>query len=269
MAYKAFMSYSHAADGKLAPALQSAAQRFGKPWYRLRAVRIFRDRTNLAVTPALWPAIEEALAVSEYFVLLASPQAAASPWVEREIAYWVANCSADTILLVLTEGELVWDGSTGDFDSERTTALPPALRGRFQVEPLYIDLRWAQREEDLTLGNLRFRDAVAELAATLQGKSKDSLVGEDVRQRSKALRLAGAAVVSLTVLASLTTWQTLVAREQSRVAEQRQREAESARGTAVASGREAERQRKIAVEQTHAAESQRQIATERQRQAED
>src|SRR5262245_5926485 len=39
--YKAFMSYSHAADGRLAPTLQSALHRFAKPWYRLRALSIF------------------------------------------------------------------------------------------------------------------------------------------------------------------------------------------------------------------------------------
>ena len=35
--YDAFISYSHAADGKLAPNLQDALQRFAKPWYRRRA----------------------------------------------------------------------------------------------------------------------------------------------------------------------------------------------------------------------------------------
>jgi hypothetical protein len=43
MQYAAFLSYSHTADGKLAPALQSALYQFAKPWYRLRAVRVFRD----------------------------------------------------------------------------------------------------------------------------------------------------------------------------------------------------------------------------------
>ena len=33
MAYKAFISYSHAADNRLAPMLQSALQRFAKPFY--------------------------------------------------------------------------------------------------------------------------------------------------------------------------------------------------------------------------------------------
>ena len=58
MLYKAFISYSHAADDRLAPALQSALHSFAKPWYRLRAIRVFRDKTSLSVNPALWPSIE-------------------------------------------------------------------------------------------------------------------------------------------------------------------------------------------------------------------
>jgi hypothetical protein len=86
MPYRAFISYSHAAeDGKLAPALQSALHRFAKPWYRLRALDVFRDETSLSVTPALWPSIEKALSESEYFILMASPKAAASHWVRQEM----------------------------------------------------------------------------------------------------------------------------------------------------------------------------------------
>ena len=48
IAYDAFISYSHAADGKLAPALENALQRFAKPWYRRRALHLFRDQTSLS-----------------------------------------------------------------------------------------------------------------------------------------------------------------------------------------------------------------------------
>jgi hypothetical protein len=41
--YKAFISYSHAADGKLAPALQTALHNFTKPWYRLLQARPSRQ----------------------------------------------------------------------------------------------------------------------------------------------------------------------------------------------------------------------------------
>ena len=52
--YKAFISYSHAADGKLAPALQHGLQNFACPWNQLRAIRVFRDKTGLTTTPGLW-----------------------------------------------------------------------------------------------------------------------------------------------------------------------------------------------------------------------
>src|SRR3954471_467434 len=109
MPYDGFISYSHAADGKLAPALQSALQRFAKPWYRRRALRIFRDQTSLAATPELWPSIQRAIDSTEHFVLLASPEAARSRWVRREIAHWLETKPLAGLLIVLTGGSLLWD----------------------------------------------------------------------------------------------------------------------------------------------------------------
>jgi hypothetical protein len=59
--YDAFISYSHAADGSLAPALQYGLQTLAKPLFQRKALRVFRDQTNLAATPELWPTIEQAL----------------------------------------------------------------------------------------------------------------------------------------------------------------------------------------------------------------
>ena len=73
MAYDAFISYSHGADGKLAPALQAALHRFAKPWWKLRAVNVFRDGTSLAAAHDLSEAIKTALADSRFFIFLASP----------------------------------------------------------------------------------------------------------------------------------------------------------------------------------------------------
>jgi hypothetical protein len=133
--YNGFISYSHAADGKLAPAVQSALHRFARPWYRLRSVWIFRDKTGLAVTPSLWETIQTALADSEYFLLMASPEAAESPWVRKEVEWWITNRSASNLLILLTDGEIRWDSDTSDFDWSHTTALPN-LGGRFSGEPL-------------------------------------------------------------------------------------------------------------------------------------
>jgi hypothetical protein len=63
--YAAFMSYSHALDDVLAPALQASVEQFGREWYRRRALRLFRDTTNLSATPHLWNSIEQALRGSE------------------------------------------------------------------------------------------------------------------------------------------------------------------------------------------------------------
>ena len=137
--YRAFISYSHTADGRLAGNLQRALHRFAKGWFQLRALRTYRDETNLAVTPQLWPTIEAALDESDFFLLLASPESAASKWVEREVQRWVDAGRVDKLLLVVTAGEVSWDDSLGDFDWQRTTSLPPALRGAFGHEPKWVE----------------------------------------------------------------------------------------------------------------------------------
>jgi hypothetical protein len=126
--YKAFISYSHKADSAVAAALQKALRQFARPWYKVRAMRVFRDQTNLALSDRLRSSIEQALDESEYFILLASLQAAQSQWVRREVAHWLSTKSPGTLMIVLTSGEIVWDDAAQDFDWNRTTALPPDLR---------------------------------------------------------------------------------------------------------------------------------------------
>ena len=45
--YSAFISYSHAADSKLALAIKHALHTFTRPWYKLRALNVFLDKENL------------------------------------------------------------------------------------------------------------------------------------------------------------------------------------------------------------------------------
>src|SRR5579872_6900160 len=115
MAYNAFISYCHAADSTVASGLQSGLHSFAKPWYKLRALHIFRDQTNLAVNPALWSSIRDALDQSSFLILLASPEAAASPWVAKECEYWTSKNGTSHLLIVLTAGTLMWDPTSGCF----------------------------------------------------------------------------------------------------------------------------------------------------------
>lgn len=73
LVYDAFISYSHAADDLLAPRLQSGLQRFAKPWWKRRALRVFRDESSLSANPHLWSSITDALDQSGWFVLLWEP----------------------------------------------------------------------------------------------------------------------------------------------------------------------------------------------------
>ena len=213
--YRGFISYSHAADDRLAPALQSGLHRFAKPWYRLRAMRVFRDKTGLAVTPELWGSIEKALADVDYFILLASPQAAQSKWVEQEVDWWLRNRSASHLLIVWTDGELIWDRVTGDFDWSKTTALPRRLEKVFQEEPNFLDLRFAKTNEHLSLRQPKFLEAIASLSATLQGRSLDEIIGEDIRQHRKTMRWLRFAVAGLVGLMIAAGYAAFVARQAS------------------------------------------------------
>jgi WD40 repeat protein len=239
MPFDGFISYSHAADGRLAPAVQRGLHRLARPWHRRRALWIFRDQTGLAVTPGLWSSIQTAMDGSQYFVLLASPEAANSPWVNKEIEHWVATKSPQRILPVLTDGEWRWDNSAGDF-SDDSTAVPDALRGVFAEEPLYLDLRWARDDLHLSLRHARFRDSIAQLAAPMHGVSKDELESEDVRQHRRARRLWSAATATLVVLALVASMTGMMAVRNA--------------GLANASAVEARKQQQIATEQRGSAE---------------
>ena len=211
--YNAFISYSHAADGRLAPALQSGLHRLARPIFRLRALNIFRDHTNLSLTPQLWPTILRALDSSRYFILLASTTAAESKWVRKELTHWFTQPDAvERFLIVLTEGEVVWNANGRGVDWTRTTALPRLLEEHLLDEPLYVDMRWARTSEQLSLSHPGFKDAVATIGATLHGTTKDALAGEDVRRLRRTKALAAAAIVVLAASAGIAIWQAGIAR---------------------------------------------------------
>lgn len=198
--YDAFVSYSHSADGELAPRLRLALERLAKPWYRRRALAVYLDSAGMEVTPALWRTITAALDSSGHLILLCSPGAAASDYVNREVAYWLEHRSAETILPVLTAGELEWDEELGRWDPDRSTAAPPSLSEAFAETPRYLDLRWTKPDVDGHRRTPQFRDAMAELAAPLTGREKSDLVGEDVRRHRTTLRTAWSAAAALAVL---------------------------------------------------------------------
>jgi tetratricopeptide (TPR) repeat protein len=246
--YDAFISYSHAKDKPIAAALQSVVQALGKPWYRRRALRIFRDDTSLSATPHLWPTIEAALGASRFLILLASTESARSMWVDKEVAYWLEHKSTDTLLIAVTDGELAWPPRATDFTWSDATPLPALLKGRFAHEPKWVDLR-AYRA-GASKRDRKFTELSADFAAAVRGIPKEDLLSEEVRQQRRALTLAWSAVVVLFVLGSFAARQWKVALDAKQVAVQEQQIAEQQRDRATAAER-------TAIEQKHIAEQQR------------
>lgn len=216
--YDTFISYSQAANGQL----KAALQRYAKPWYRLRAVRIFHVATTLSVTPELWPHIQNALDQTRWLILLLSPRAAESRWVKQEIEHWLRTHKNNTVLLVCTDGEIVWDVAHNDFDREHSSAVPPALFGRLSHEPLYLDFRRLKGATDLSLKNSVFLDGVERLSATLRDRPLEDMRGEEVRQHRRTRRLVKWTVAALTLLTlAATTGGILAMRSQREAIRQR------------------------------------------------
>ncbi|MEV4458959.1 TIR domain-containing protein [Microbispora sp. NPDC049633] len=231
--YAAFISYSRSARGHFAPAVQHGLQQFARPWYRRRALEVFRDATGLAVTSELWPSIRDNLDRSAWLIVLASPESARSRWVGREIEWWIEVKGPRTIMIVVTDGACAWDEAAGDFDHDASTAVHPALHGVFPSEPRYLDMTWAREDVQLTLRNASFRSAIAELAAPLHGVPKDELEGEDVRAQRRRVRVITGTVVAMAVLLVLSAVATVVAVRQRDLAESRARDALSRRAGVV------------------------------------
>jgi WD40 repeat protein len=221
-AYDAFLSYSHRDARAGAVALHRALERFNKPWYRPRGLRVFRDDVSLSANPHLWRSIEDALAQSAWLVVVCSPGGAASPWVDREIRWWLAHRGVSRILLVVAAGGLAPSRVRDGIDPDSSTAVPRVLADALPGEPRWVDLRGIGTGRRRSVAQrAALGDAVADIASAVQGRPKDLLHGAAVRRHRRDLRQVGALVAGLAaavvvaVLASMA-----VATERDATAEQ-------------------------------------------------
>lgn len=197
--FDAFVSYSHGEERGVARRLQSGVEKLGKPWYRTRSLRLFLDTNSLSADPKLWSTIERALGDSEWFVLVTSPKAAGSSWVNREIRWWLQHRSADRLLIVLAEGRLEWDQASNDFDAAASTALPLALMGAFDEEPRWVVVP-SPEGANPDAADQRLEEAIIDIATPLRGLSKEDLVGVAVRERKRTIRWVRGVIAGLSLL---------------------------------------------------------------------
>src|SRR5690349_10383310 len=196
--YDAFLSYSHQ-DEAVAAGIHKGLHRIGRRVGRLNALRVFRDSTDLAANPDLWGKVTDAMDRSRYLIVVLSPRAATSQWVNKEVDYWLQRRGPDQLLIVLAEGRLHFDEAAGRCDPDRSDAALPVLTepGVLAAEPLHVDVSgdapWDSQAST-------FRDKVTDLAAPIHGKPKYELASDDVREQRRFRRLRRAAIAGLVVL---------------------------------------------------------------------
>ena len=139
--YDAFLSYSHH-DDAVAAGIQKGLHHIGRRVGQLHALRVFRDSTDLAANPNLWGRVSDAMDRSRYLIVVLSPRAAASEWVNKEVSYWLQHRGPDQLLIVLAEGHLDWDEANKRLDADRSDAALPVLTepGVLAAEPLHVDV---------------------------------------------------------------------------------------------------------------------------------
>ncbi|WP_417479024.1 TIR domain-containing protein [Maricaulis maris] len=222
--YKAFISYSHR-DQDFARWLHRQLETYAIPPRLVgqdtghgpvprRLTPIFRDREDLAATRDLTASVREALAKSDALIVVCSPQAAASRWVNEEIRTY-RNLNPDGIVLAA----IVSGNPDADPETEPgETCFPPALLepgadGAIS-EPVAADMR---RQAD---GR---RMAFLKLVAGLVGVSLDQLIQRDHQRRQRRVTVITGASVLLSVIMATLTLLAISARSE---AERRKAEAE-------------------------------------------
>ncbi len=114
-----------------------------------RLFPIFRDREELPVSSDLGSNINEALRESRYLIVICSPRAAQSRWVEEEITQFKKLGREDRVLALIVDGEPnASDGKPGFETTDE--CFPEAMRYRLasngeaaqdRTEPIAADAR--------------------------------------------------------------------------------------------------------------------------------
>ena len=187
-----------------------------------RLTPIFRDREDLSSAGQLGPQIEAALADSEALLVVCSPEAARSPFVESEVLAFKRNGRGHRIYAFIVAGE---PNSGGEQE-----CFPNALRfelgadGQLSATPANPIAADAREGKD---GKARAR---LKLLAGLFGLPLDTLRQRESQRRHKRMLLVTAASVAAMLLTSFLAVQAIVARNAANVAriaaERRQKQAE-------------------------------------------
>ena len=219
--FRAFISYSHA-DKASAEWLHRSLESYRLPARLVgletpvgdvpaRLTPIFRDRDELPAAGDLTTELRTALAQSMFLVVIASPAAAQSRWVNEEVRHFKHVHGEGRVLT------LIADGSPGSGDE--TECFPPALRMRVDASGRISDEPAEPIAADLRPDGDGKRLAKLKLVAGLTGLRLDKLVQREQARRQR--RLAALASVAVVIAICMSVLAVMAVRGQAEAERQR------------------------------------------------
>ncbi|MEP7209671.1 MAG: TIR domain-containing protein [Alphaproteobacteria bacterium] len=186
--YAAFISYS-SRDAAFAKRLHRALERYGIPSAlgkfdllgsgakKNRICPVFRDREELSAGD-LGELIQANLKASGALIVVCSPSAAASPWVQNEIEHFIGLGRRERIFAIIANTAPLRDAAGADATA---ASFPPAFRGDALVDPDALEPLAA----DARKGKDGFRNAWLKVVAGLVGVTPGQLIDRDRRRRRR------------------------------------------------------------------------------------
>ena len=221
--FRAFLSYSHR-DSRLAARLHRRLEAYRVPRKLRNGIAedgeaaqprirpVFRDRDELASATSLTQSIEQALDASAALVVICSPAAAASRWVNEEIRYFRQRHPDRPVFAFVVAGDPGLDPRRHPAEA----AFPPNLAVLDIEQPEgALSERVAADARPEADG---FHSAFLKLVAGLLSVSYDQLRQRDLVRRQKNWMLAGSVSLALTATFAVLAWRATVARNEAREA---------------------------------------------------
>lgn len=210
--FDAFISYSRR-DGGFVARLERALKNYKPPKdvpARHRYLRVFRDQHDMTGSDYV-AAVRQHLEASERLIVVCSPEARASSYVDDEIRAFVGLRGAANVIPVLFKG--LPNNEAGP-DRLAEAAFPQALCEALGM-PLAKDYRGFESSGRSRIGEGSFADAWYGLLADIYRVSRAEIEGRDRARRVRTRRrwaTAGVVAALVVIASSIAMWRLNVAR---------------------------------------------------------
>jgi tetratricopeptide (TPR) repeat protein len=207
--YRAFISYSHS-DTRWATWLHRALESYRPPKDLIgtttargvvpkRLSPVFRDREELPSATDLGGLLRAALEQSQCQIIICSPKAAKSHWVNEEILSFKRLGREDRIFCLIVGGEPYASGMAGREDEE---CFPPAARFKLGPDGELSDVPTEPIAADARPGKDGKQNAKLKIVAGLLAVGFDALRRREAQRRNRRLVAVAAGAMGGMVITS-------------------------------------------------------------------